>query len=87
MIFEFFGLIGYAQKDTTIVPDEEEDFSQYNNVETVPTKRYCSSKILGISPSKLISVVFFLPNANMTKSIRFPEIVTTSFPRFNVYIP
>lgn len=56
LIFEFFGLIGYAQKDTTIVPDEEEDFSQYNNVETVPTKRYCSSKILGISPSKLISV-------------------------------
>jgi hypothetical protein len=54
--FGISGFTSYAQKDTVAIPNDEEDYSQYNNVETVPTKRYCSSKILGISPSKLISV-------------------------------
>lgn len=45
----------FAQNDTLLIPEEEEDYSQYNNVEEAPTKRYCSSKVLGISPSKLIS--------------------------------
>lgn len=39
---------------------DEEDFSQYANVEvatsTVATKKYCSQKIVGLSPAKLISV-------------------------------
>lgn len=46
-----------AQNDT--IKFEEEDFSQYGNVEaTTPTKRFCSSKVLGLSPSKLISLGF-----------------------------
>lgn len=38
--------------------EEEEDYSQYENVETTgePVKTYTTSKIIGISPSKLISV-------------------------------
>ncbi|MGB3947501.1 MAG: DUF6268 family outer membrane beta-barrel protein [Bacteroidia bacterium] len=43
---------------TTIqAQEEEEDYSQYANVETTgaPTKTYCTSKIIGGSPSKLIS--------------------------------
>lgn len=37
--------------------EEVEDYSQYANVETTgtPTKTYCTSKIIGGSPSKLIS--------------------------------
>ncbi len=45
----------FAQTDS--IPAEE-DFSQYANVEETPSsvKRYCSQKIIGISPSKLISL-------------------------------
>ena len=55
-IFIFISSVSNAQKDTLPAAEPEEDYSQYNNVEEVPTKRYCSSKVLGISPSKLISV-------------------------------
>jgi len=48
--------ISMAQTDSLLPPEDDEDYSQYNNVEIVPTKRYCSSKVLGISPSKLISL-------------------------------
>lgn len=46
----------FAQTDSIVF--EDEDFSQYDNVETTPTKRFASSKVLGLSPSKLISVGF-----------------------------
>lgn len=46
----------YGQKDSIFF--EEEDLSIYNNVVSVPTKRYCTSKVSGLSPSKLISFGF-----------------------------
>ena len=55
LLFTCVSSLCFAQKDTLLVPEEEEDYSQYNNVVEAPTKRYCSSKVLGISPSKLIS--------------------------------
>lgn len=59
LIVCFFACVGsvIAQNDT--IKFEEEDFSQYGNVEaTAATKRFCSSKVLGLSPSKLISLGF-----------------------------
>ncbi|MFY8022222.1 MAG: DUF6268 family outer membrane beta-barrel protein [Bacteroidia bacterium] len=45
----------YAQKDTAT--EELIDFSQFEQVEeSTGTKRYCTNKVLGISPNKLISV-------------------------------
>ena len=47
---------------------EEEDFSMYADVEaaasTDKSKIYCSQKILGLSPSKLISIGFDFVGAN-----------------------
>lgn len=56
-IFVCWGFKATAQIDTTAVEDEE-DYSQYESVEYVAggTKRYCSNKIEGLSPSKLISI-------------------------------
>ncbi|MFN9392847.1 MAG: hypothetical protein ACK57W_05950 [Flavobacteriales bacterium] len=47
----------HAQVDTTAVP-EEEDFSIYENLDFSDggTKRYCTSKVLDLSPQKLISL-------------------------------
>jgi len=56
LLFTCVSSLCFAQKDTLLIPEEEEDYSQYNNVVEAPTKRYCSSKVLGISPSKLISL-------------------------------
>lgn len=50
------------QPPDTVKTVEEEDFSQYANVEvatsTVVSKTYCSQKIVGLSPAKLISFGF-----------------------------
>ena len=53
-------------ESTKLFAQEEEDFSQYENVEATgkPTKTYCTSKIVGISPSKLISVGYDFQAAN-----------------------
>lgn len=47
---------GFAQQDTS-AKEEEIDFSQFANMD-VPdgSKRYCTSKVLGLSPNKLISI-------------------------------
>ncbi|MES2558148.1 MAG: hypothetical protein V4590_00290 [Bacteroidota bacterium] len=46
----------FAQQDTTI-KEEEMDFSQFSDMDAAAgTKRYCTSKVLGISPNKLISI-------------------------------
>jgi hypothetical protein len=63
-VFIFFALIPFMSlsqtdqvdsTDTSIV--EEEDFSQYDNIEFAGegVKRFCSPKIEGLSPAKLIS--------------------------------
>lgn len=45
----------YAQKDS--IAEEEIDFGAFADAETPEgTKRYCTNKVLGISPSKLISI-------------------------------
>lgn len=70
----FFGLnTSHAQIDTanklaTPTATEEEDFSQYDNIGFAETgaKRFCSPKIEGISPQKLISLGFdFQASHNM----------------------
>jgi hypothetical protein len=44
----------YAQVDST--QEEMIDFSQFEVVEPTGVKRFCTSKVLGLSPSKLISI-------------------------------
>lgn len=45
----------FAQTDS--LAEEAIDFSQFDQVQETPgTKRYCTNKVLGISPNKLISV-------------------------------
>lgn len=63
-----------AQTDTVNKPsapqsNEDEDFSQYDNIEFAETgaKRFCSPKIEGISPQKLIGLGFdFQASHNMS---------------------
>ncbi|MES2590546.1 MAG: DUF6268 family outer membrane beta-barrel protein [Bacteroidota bacterium] len=58
LVFCLLACIGSVQAQNDTIKFEEEDFSQYGSVETIPTKRFCSSKVLGLSPSKLISAGF-----------------------------
>lgn len=55
LLLAFSAVVAFAQDpDTTVV---EEDFSMYADVELADdTKRYCTSKVLDLSPNKLISV-------------------------------
>lgn len=59
----FYTAMSFAQTpvDTT-QKTEEEDFSMYADVVDAPSdnknKIYCSQKIIGLSPSKLISLGF-----------------------------
>jgi Domain of unknown function (DUF6268) len=54
-IFTCIPFLVFAQTDTTKV--EEIDFSEYANVEPAPeVKRFCTSKVLGQSPNKLLSI-------------------------------
>jgi hypothetical protein len=52
-----------AQPDSLLIPPEE-DFSKYADVEEAPTKRYCTSKVLGISPSRLITLAYDFQGSN-----------------------
>jgi hypothetical protein len=92
-----------AQTDTTTSPEsttEDEDFSMYDEVGFADkgAKRYCSPKIEGLSPAKLISIGFDFQgpyqlnldtfNNNMNEG--FPEngkTATTSGARFACNIP
>jgi hypothetical protein len=57
----------FAQVDTTA--EEEEDFSQYANLElSGGAKRYCTSKVLGLSPNKLISLGYDFQTAHTLKN-------------------
>ncbi len=66
LFLSFFGgysLSGWSQTDTAKASPEtteEEDFSQYDDVGFAASgaKRYCSPKIEGISPQKLIGIGF-----------------------------
>ena len=64
----FSNAFAQVKIDTTKV-EEEEDYSQYADVETTTStvKRYCSQNIVGLSPAKLISIGFdFLGNNGLT---------------------
>ena len=59
----------FAQVKTDTLKVEEEDYSQYADVETTTSKikRYCSQKIVGLSPAKLISIGYdFVGNNSLT---------------------
>lgn len=62
-----FATNAFAQvKVDTSKVEEEEDYSQYADVETTTStvKRYCSQKIVGLSPAKLISIGFDFVGTN-----------------------
>jgi hypothetical protein len=69
-IFLFFAvalsIAGYSQVSVDTLKPVEEDFSMYSDVVEAPTniKVYASQKILGLSPSKLISLGFDFAGAN-----------------------
>ena len=50
--------ISFAQVDSTNNQPAEEDFSQYDSYNLVDkaAKKYCTSKVFDLSPSKLISI-------------------------------
>lgn len=68
LISIFFSSITLAQTPVDTAKTEEEDFSMYADVVDAPStnksKVYCSQKILGLSPSKLISIGFDFVGAN-----------------------
>jgi hypothetical protein len=78
LIFFLVNSISYAQKDSLPISEPEEDYSQYNNVEEVATKRYCSSKVLGISPSKLISIGYDFVAAHSIEAGAFDGFLENS---------
>jgi len=66
-IFHFLLItVSCFESSKLLAQEEEEDYSQYENVETTgkPSKTYCTSKIVGISPSKLISLGYDFQSAN-----------------------
>lgn len=64
----FFSFIVYSQTPVDTSKTVEEDFSMYADVVEAPStnksKVYCSQKIIGLSPSKLISIGFDFVGAN-----------------------
>lgn len=64
----FFSTVALSQTKVDTAKTEEEDFSMYADVvdasSTNKSKVYCSQKILGLSPSKLISLGFDFVGAN-----------------------
>jgi hypothetical protein len=68
LIAIFYSCISVAQTPIDTAKIEEEDFSMYADVEAAASsdksKIYCSQKILGLSPSKLISIGFDFVGAN-----------------------
>jgi len=64
----------HAQQDSIPpVEEEEEDYSQYDNLDFADTKakRYCSQKILDLSPARFISVMW---DAQGPYDLRFSPI-------------
>lgn len=62
-----------AQQDTIPPTEEEENYSQYDNLDFADSqaKRYCSQKILGQSPARFISVLW---DAQGPYTMRFSPI-------------
>lgn len=73
----FFGM---AQVDSTT--EEEEDYSMYENLDFASegTKRFCSSKIEGLSPAKLISLGYDFQGPYTLEADRLKGADTASVP-------
>lgn len=85
----------------TVTPAEEEDYSQYDNIGFAAegAKRYCSPKIEGLSPAKLISIGYdyqmgYHMNADTIRSLKQPfsmpdsaHVMTSNGLRFGCNIP
>jgi hypothetical protein len=57
LMLSFSIQLAYSQTDSTSLDDDDMDFSQYADAELAGgVKRYCNSKVLDISPNKLISI-------------------------------
>ncbi len=111
LLFSVLSLVGNAlhaqtdvaaPKDTTVPAVEaEEDYSQYDNVGFAAegAKRYCSPKIEGLSPAKLISIGYdyqmgYHMNADTIRSLKQPfsmpdsaHVMTSNGLRFGCNIP
>jgi len=63
-LFIFFLILFFATANSLFA--QEEDYSQYENMETAgePVKTFCTSKIVGLSPSKLITVGYDFQTSN-----------------------
>lgn len=82
-----FNAIIKAQTDTTTSPgnenaSEEEDFSMYDEVGFADkgAKRYCSPKIEGLSPAKLISIGFDFQGPYQMNLDTFNNDINQGFP-------
>lgn len=69
LVSVFFSTACLSQTPADTLKTEEEDFSMYADVvdasSTNKSKVFCSQKILGLSPSKLISIGFDFVGANL----------------------
>ena len=87
-------VIGFAQVDSTNNQPAEEDFSQYDSYNLVDkaAKKYCTSKVFDLSPSKLISIGYdfqggydlttdtlFNPNSNQYETQNAPGFSKIQF--------
>jgi len=96
IICQFLLIAVCCLEATKLSSQEEEDYSQYENMEATgkPSKTYCTSKIVGISPSKLISVGYDFQSANTLNAgasdnfdSQNAEIVYNSGLRFAANVP
>ena len=77
--FKFSAVAQVGQPDTSVVLEAEEDYSMYENVSfsAEGAKRFCSPKIEGLSPAKLISFGYdyqfgYQMSADTLRSIQMP---------------
>lgn len=71
-VLTLFTLQSKAQKDS--IPEEEIDFSAFADAETPEgTKRYCTNKVLGISPNKLISIGYDFQGKHSLETSHNPD--------------
>jgi hypothetical protein len=85
LLFLFVGTHLFSQTDSTTTPQEEEDYSQYENA--TPTdgqnKIFCSPKIFDLSPARFVSIAWDhqLPYSMKLSQIgQFPSDTTNVIP-------
>lgn len=78
----FLGLPFFLQAQIDSTSEEEEDYSMYENLDFAAegTKRFCSSKIEGLSPAKLLSLGYDLQGPYTLEAARILGADTSSIP-------